>query len=127
MSNGQILEIGTGLTSIAHHQTLNVLGCVVTPGLVNTHHYLYQTLTRAVPGGQNALLFGWLQTLYPMWAKFGPEEMRISAMVGLAELSLSGCTISSDHLYLYPNGARLDDNIEGPKRLVCAFPPLAGQ
>jgi cytosine/adenosine deaminase-related metal-dependent hydrolase len=102
ISNGQILEIGTGLTPIGHHQTLNALGCVVTPGLVNTHHHLYQTLTWAVPGGQNALLFGWLQTLYPMWIKFGPEEMRISAMVGLAELALSGCTISSNQNWSCP-------------------------
>ena len=74
----------------------------MTPGLVNTHHHLYQTLTRAVPGGQDALLFGWLKTLYPIWARFGPEEMFVSAQVGLAELALSGCTMTSDHLYLYP-------------------------
>ena len=67
-------------------------GCVVTPGLVNTYHHLYQSLTRAVPGAQNALLFGWLQTLYPIWARFGPEEMRVSAMVGLAELVLYCCS-----------------------------------
>ena len=84
----------------------------VLPGLINTHHHFYQTLTRAVPAAQNALLFGWLQTLYPIWARFGPEEMFVSAQVGLAELALSGCTMSSDHLYLYPNGARLDDTIE---------------
>jgi cytosine/adenosine deaminase-related metal-dependent hydrolase len=106
ISNGQILEIGTGLTPIGYHRTLNALGCVVTPDLVKTHHHLYQTLTltltRAVPGGQNALLFGWLQTLYPMWAKFGPEEIRILAMVGLAELALSGCTISSNQNWSCP-------------------------
>ena len=62
--------------------------------LVNTHHHLYQSLTRAVPGGQDALLFGWLQTLYPIWSRFGPEEMYISAQAGLAELALSGCTMT---------------------------------
>ncbi len=126
VSNGQILEIGAGLIPIGPHQILNAVGCIVTPGLINTHHHLFQTLTRAVPGGQNALLFGWLQKLYPIWAKFGPEEMRISAMVGLAELALSGCTMSSDHLYLYPNGARLDDTIEGAKEIGLRFFPTRG-
>jgi cytosine/adenosine deaminase-related metal-dependent hydrolase len=94
--------------------------------LVNTHHHLYQSLTRAVPGGQDALLFGWLQTLYPIWAGFGPEEMRVSAMLGLSELALSGCTMSSDHLYLFPNGARLDDTIEGAAEVGVRFFPTRG-
>ena len=85
--------------------------CVVTPGLVNTHHHLYQTLTRSVPEAQNALLFGWLKELYPIWSRFTPEHIFISAQLGLAELALSGCTLSSDHLYLYPNGSRLGDTI----------------
>ena len=101
-------------------------GCVVTPGLVNTHHHLYQTLTRAVPGGQDALLFGWLKTLYPIWARFGPEEMFTSAQVGLAELALSGCTLTSDHLYLYPNGARLDDTIAAAAEVGLRFHPTRG-
>jgi cytosine/adenosine deaminase-related metal-dependent hydrolase len=94
--------------------------------LVNTHHHLYQSLTRAVPGGQDALLFGWLQTLYPIWAGFGPEEMRVSAMLGLSELALSGCTMSSDHLYLFPNGVRLDDTIEGAAEVGLRFFPTRG-
>ena len=101
-------------------------GCVVTPGLVNTHHHLYQTLTRAVPGGQDALLFGWLKTLYPIWARFGPEEMFVSAQVGLAELALSGCTMTSDHLYLFPNGARLDDTIAAAREVGLRFHPTRG-
>ncbi|MCL4142096.1 UNVERIFIED_CONTAM: hypothetical protein GTU68_044865, partial [Idotea baltica] len=105
---------------------INALGCVVTPGLVNTHHHLYQTLTRSVPGGQDALLFGWLQTLYPIWAKFGPEEMFVSAQIGLAELALSGCTLTSDHLYLYPNGARLDDTIAAAQDVGLRFHPTRG-
>jgi cytosine/adenosine deaminase-related metal-dependent hydrolase len=84
---------------------------VVTPGLVNTHHHLFQTLTRAVPAAQDALLFGWLGALYPVWARMGPEEIHVSALAGLAELALSGCSVTSDHLYLFPNGARLDDTI----------------
>lgn len=86
-------------------------GCVVTPGLINTHHHLYQNLTRAVPAGVDASLFGWLQALYPIWARMGPEHIRISAQIGLAELALSGATCVADHLYMFPNGARLDDEI----------------
>jgi len=100
--------------------------CVVTPGLVNTHHHLYQTLTRVVPKGQDALLFGWLQTLYPIWARMGPEEMFVSAQVGLAELALSGCSMSSDHLYLYPNGVRLEDTIEAAQTIGLRFHPTRG-
>ena len=98
----------------------------MTPGLVNTHHHLYQTLTRAVPGGQDALLFGWLKTLYPIWARFSPEEMFTSAQVGLAELALSGCSLTSDHLYLYPNGARLEDTIHAAAELGLRFHPTRG-
>ncbi|KMW56338.1 Guanine deaminase [Candidatus Rhodobacter oscarellae] len=122
--DGVIAEIGAGLHSDG--ETLLATGCVVTPGLVNTHHHLYQTLTRAVPGGQDALLFGWLQTLYPIWARFGPEEMRVSAQIGLAELALSGCSLTSDHLYLYPNGARLEDTIEAATELGLRFHPTRG-
>lgn len=122
--DGVITEIGTGLTS--NGDIHDARGCVVTPGLVNTHHHLYQTLTRAVPGGQDALLFGWLQTLYPIWSRFGPEEMFISAQVGLAELALSGCTLSSDHLYLYPNGSRLDDTIAAAQEVGMRFHPTRG-
>ncbi|BDW84605.1 8-oxoguanine deaminase [Roseicyclus marinus] len=108
--DGVIVALGQGLAT--QGDTLDCAGCVVTPGLVNTHHHLYQTLTRAVPGAQDAALFGWLTTLYPIWARFTPDHMRVSALTGLAELALSGCTTSSDHLYLYPNGSRLDDTIE---------------
>lgn len=125
MRDGVIIEIGQNLP-VTGAEIINASGCVVTPGLVNTHHHLYQTLTRAVPGGQDALLFGWLQTLYPIWSRFGPEEMRISAMVGLSELALSGCTMSSDHLYLYPNGSRLDDTIEAAHEVGLRFHPTRG-
>ena len=123
--DGQIIEIGQGMNTDGA-KVHSAKGCVVTPGLVNTHHHLYQTLTRAVPGGQNALLFGWLQTLYPIWSKFGPDEMRVSAMIGLAELALSGCTLSSDHLYLYPNGSRLDDTIDAAREVGMRFHPTRG-
>ncbi|WP_417523178.1 8-oxoguanine deaminase [Marinovum sp.] len=124
LRDGVITEIGTGLASTG--EIIDCQGCLVTPGLVNTHHHLYQTLTRAVPGGQDALLFGWLKTLYPIWARFGPEEMFVSAQVGVAELALSGCTMSSDHLYLYPNGARLDDTIAAAREVGLRFHPTRG-
>ncbi|WP_170364668.1 8-oxoguanine deaminase [Ruegeria arenilitoris] len=122
--DGQIARIGQDLTTDGEVHDLG--GCVVTPGLVNTHHHLYQTLTRAVPAGQDALLFGWLQTLYPIWARFGPDEMFTSAQIGLAELALSGCTLSSDHLYLYPNGSRLDDTIAAAAEVGLRFHPTRG-
>jgi 8-oxoguanine deaminase len=100
--------------------------CLVTPGLVNTHHHLYQTLTRAVPGAQDALLFGWLKTLYPIWSRFGPEHMKVSALVGLAELALSGCSTTSDHLYLFPNGSTLDDTITAAQMAGMRFHATRG-
>lgn len=84
---------------------------VVLPGLINTHHHFYQTLTRAVPAAQDANLFNWLKTLYPIWAKIQPEDIFTSTQTALAELALSGCTTASDHLYLYPNASKLDDEI----------------
>ncbi len=125
MENGVIAGIGAGLDAPGA-EIVEARGCVVTPGLINTHHHLYQTLTRAVPGGQDALLFGWLKTLYPIWARFGPEEMFVATQVGLAELALSGCTLSADHLYLFPNGARLDDTIAGAGEVGLRFHPTRG-
>ncbi|NOR61319.1 MAG: 8-oxoguanine deaminase [Rhodobacteraceae bacterium] len=123
VEDGVITSVGPEMPA---DEILDATGCVVTPGLVNTHHHLYQSLTRVVPGGQDALLFGWLQTLYPIWAKMRPEHMKISAQVGLAELALSGCTMSSDHLYLYPNGVQLEDTIEAAQSLGMRFHPTRG-
>ncbi len=123
VSGGVVAEIGTGLTG---PREINGSGCLVTPGLVNTHHHLFQSLTRAVPQAQDALLFGWLQTHYPIWARFGPEEVYVSALTGLAELALSGCSLTSDHLYLYPNGARLDDTIAAAAEIGMRFQPTRG-
>jgi len=124
IENGVIKRVGHGLGPAG--EVVQAAGCVVTPGLVNTHHHLYQTLTRAVPGGQDALLFGWLKTLYPIWARMGPEEMFVSAQVGLAEMALSGCSLSSDHLYLYPNGVRLEDTIEAARSVGLRFHATRG-
>ena len=92
-------------------EVLDLSGHLVLPGLVNTHHHFYQTLTRAVPAAQDANLFNWLKTLYPIWARMTPDDIFISTQTALAELALSGCTTASDHLYLFPNGSRLDDEI----------------
>jgi len=103
-----------GLTSDLPEQAdeiLDLSGHIVLPGLINTHHHFYQTLTRVVPAAQDANLFNWLKTLYPIWAGLTPEDIRISTKTALAELALSGCTTASDHLYLFPNGSRLDDEI----------------
>ncbi len=127
IKDGVIAAVGSSAATYpAADNVIDATGCVVTPGLVNTHHHLFQTLTRAVPGGQDALLFGWLETLYPIWARMGPEEIRVSALLGLAELALSGCSMSSDHLYLYPNGARLDDTIEAAAEIGLRFHATRG-
>ena len=98
-------------------QVLDLKGHIVLPGLVNTHHHFYQTLTRVVPEAQDANLFHWLKTLYPIWARMKPEDIKISTQTALAELALSGCTTASDHLYIFPNGSRLDDEIEAALEL----------
>ncbi len=98
-------------------EVLDLTGHLLLPGLVNTHHHFYQTLTRAVPLAQDANLFNWLKTLYPIWARLTPDDIFISAQTALAELALSGCTTASDHLYLFPNGSRLDDEIEAAKEI----------
>ncbi|NBW24119.1 MAG: 8-oxoguanine deaminase, partial [Betaproteobacteria bacterium] len=101
-------------------------GHLVVPGLVNTHHHMYQSLTRAVPAVQNAELFGWLRGLYPIWAGLTPDMVRVSTQVAMAELLLSGCTTSSDHLYIYPNGVRLDDSIEAARAIGMRFVATRG-
>ena len=98
-------------------EILEAHGQVVMPGLINTHHHFYQTLTRAVPAAQDANLFNWLKTLYPIWAGLTPQDIYISTQTALAELALSGCTAASDHLYIYPNGCRLDDEIHAAREI----------
>lgn len=98
-------------------RVLDLSGYIVFPGLINTHHHFYQTLTRVVPAAQDANLFNWLKTLYPIWARLTPEDIYISTQTALAELALSGCTTASDHLYLYPNGSRLDDEIAAAREV----------
>lgn len=98
-------------------RVLDLKDHIVLPGLINTHHHFYQTLTRALPGSQNANLFNWLTYLYPIWAGLTPEDIFTSTQTALAELALSGCTTASDHLYLFPNGSKLDDQIEAAAQM----------
>ncbi|RME85214.1 MAG: 8-oxoguanine deaminase [Caldilineae bacterium] len=107
-------------------EVIEARGRVVIPGLVNTHHHLYQTLTRAVPAAQNADLFHWLKTHYLIWAGLTPEAVYVSAKVGLAEMMLTGCTTSSDHLYMFPNGCRLEDEIQAADELGIRFHAARG-
>ena len=118
---GHTAELPEGADTVINGQ-----GMIILPGLVNCHHHLYQTLTRAVPAAQDATLFDWLKTLYPIWAGMTPEAIYTSALVGLAELMLSGCTTASDHLYVYPNGCRIDDEIRAAQDIGVRFQPCRG-
>ena len=125
--DGVIVEVGatTALPKSAD-EIIDATDHVVLPGLINTHHHLVQTMTRAVPAAQDAPLFGWLQSLYPIWARLTPEHVHAAVTVGLAEMMLSGCTTSSDHLYLYPNGSRLDDEIQAAVEIGIRFTATRG-
>ena len=113
IENGFIKQVGKLEELPARaDEILDLKHHIVLPGLINTHHHFYQTLTRAVPAAQDANLFNWLKTLYPIWARMTASDIFISTQTALAELALSGCTTASDHLYLFPNGSRLDDEIE---------------
>src|SRR5882757_8332892 len=121
--DGVIEEVGHGADLPTTADTvLDLKGrYLVLPGLVNTHHHFYQTLTRAIPAAQNADLFGWLKTLYPIWARLTAEGVRASAQMCAAELILSGCTTASDHLYIFPNDATLDDEIRAVQEMGLRF------
>ncbi len=125
--DGVIEAVGTSDTLPAQaDEVIDAQGQVVIPGLVNTHHHFYQMLTRVVRPAQDAELFGWLRTLYPIWARLTPEMVYTSTQTAMAELLLSGCTTSSDHLYIYPNGVRLDDSIEAAAEIGMRFHAARG-
>ena len=125
--DGVIEAVGTSDTlPVQADEVIDAQGQVVIPGLVNTHHHFYQTLTRVVRPAQDAELFGWLRTLYPIWARLTPEMVYTSTQTAMAELLLSGCTTSSDHLYIYPNGVRLDDSIEAAAEIGMRFHAARG-
>lgn len=124
----RILPAGTDLRALVAEvdEVIDARKHVVIPGMVNTHHHMVQCLTRAIPGVQNAELFSWLKGLYPIWAGLTPEMVKVSNQVAMGELLLSGCTTSSDHLYIYPNGVRLDDSIEAAHTIGMRFTATRG-
>ena len=128
VTGGFVSGVGGPGTEPAALRTVDAAGCLITPGLVNTHHHLYQNLTRAFPPMTGASLFGWLQTLYPLWRTLDEESAHVSAWVGLAELALSGCTTSTDHLYVHPAGAGdlLTAEILAARDLGVRFHPTRG-
>jgi cytosine/adenosine deaminase-related metal-dependent hydrolase len=129
ITNGLISAVGSSTDAPPEAtQKIDASGCLVTPGLINTHHHLYQNLTRAYPPMASSPLFGWLQTLYPLWRALDEESAHVSAWVGLAELALSGCTTSTDHLYLHPKngGDLLTAEIKAAQDLGIRFHPTRG-
>ena len=127
ITDGLVEAVGTGEAPVGS-TTIDATDCLVTPGLINTHHHLFQNLTRAYPPMTDKPLFGWLQSLYPLWRALDTEAVHVSAWVGLAELALSGCTTSTDHLYLHPRGAGdlLTAEIEAARDLGVRFHPTRG-
>ena len=126
--NNNIIEY-VGSTQGAEHidvdHTIDLSNHVVLPGLVNTHHHMYQTLTRAVPKAQDAELFGWLKTLYPIWERITPNMLYASTRTAMAELLLSGCTTTSDHLYLFLTAAHSITPSKPLTRWACDFTQVA--
>ncbi|HTJ95144.1 MAG TPA: 8-oxoguanine deaminase [Pararobbsia sp.] len=127
IEDGRIVAVGatSDLPGDAD-EVIDLSGHVVTPGLINTHHHMYQSLTRVLPAAQDAELFGWLTNLYGVWAGLTPEMIEVSTLTAMAELLMSGCTTSSDHLYIYPNGCRLDDSIAAASRIGMRFHATRG-
>ena len=124
--DGKIVEIGDIENFLNADIIIDATDMVVIPGLVNTHHHLFQNLTRCYPGSQNESLFGWLTNLYPIWNNILPSDIYISTLIGLSEMVISGCTTSSDHLYLFPNGSKLENQIEAAIEVGCRFHATRG-
>ncbi|MGL4438524.1 MAG: 8-oxoguanine deaminase [Bosea sp. (in: a-proteobacteria)] len=127
----EIIAVGTTVDVVAahpgpHDEVIDLTGHVLLPGLVNTHHHMFQSLTRATPAGQDAELFGWLTAHYPIWANITPDMFHVSAVTAMSELVLSGCTTSSDHQYLYVNGATLEEAIHAAARVGIRFHAARG-
>ena len=125
--DGFIEQVGpSGELPATADEVIDATDHVVIPGLINTHHHFYQTLTRAVPGAQDAGLFDWLRTLYPIWAAMTPDDVFVATQTALAELALSGCTTSSDHQYLFPNGSSLGDQVSAARTVGLRFHAARG-
>ncbi|MEY4371449.1 MAG: hypothetical protein RL219_218 [Actinomycetota bacterium] len=129
ITGGFVEAVGSSTDPLpAADEVVNADGCLVTPGLINTHHHLYQNLTRALPSMTSEPLFGWLQSLYPLWRGLDEESVYVSTWVGLAELALSGCTTSTDHLYVHPvrGGDLLAAEIAAARSIGVRFHPTRG-
>ncbi|MDH4873874.1 8-oxoguanine deaminase [Pseudomonas sp. BN515] len=127
IEDNRIVQVGpTSELPQSADEVLDMKGKIVIPGLVNTHHHMYQSLTRVVPAAQDGELFNWLTNLYPIWARLTPEMIGVSTQTAMAELILSGCTTSSDHLYIYPNGCKLDDSIHAAGEIGMRFHAARG-
>ena len=134
IERGSILIRGNAIEAIGSAESLaatadrvvDLSHHVVLPGLVSTHHHMFQSLTRVLPAGQDSELFDWLAAHYPIWCRLTPEMIRVSASTAMAELMLSGCTTATDHLYLYPNGIRIDDEIEAARAIGIRFEAARG-
>jgi len=134
ISNGAIFVRGNVIEQVgpspelpqSADEVIDAAGHAVIPGLVNTHHHMYQSLTRVIPAAQNGELFNWLNKLYPIWANLNAEMVHVSTLTAMSELILSGCTTSSDHLYIYPNDCRLDDSIEAAAKIGMRFHAARG-
>ena len=125
--NGIIKEVGKEINLPKKiDRTLNLQGMIVIPGLINTHHHLFQNLTRVYPNAQNHTLFNWLKSLYPIWKNLSPEHVISAVTLGLSELALSGCTTSSDHQYIFPGGSSLDDCIFAAEKTGLRFHATRG-
>lgn len=123
----QVMALGAASDPLPQADVVqDMAGHVVMPGMVNTHHHMYQTLTRVIPAAQDSSLFGWLQALYPIWAGLTPEMIRVSTCTAMTELLWSGCTTTSDHLYLFPNGSRLEDQMEAATEMGMRFHAARG-
>lgn len=131
LKDANILITDGEITAVGHEifeadNVIDAQGCVVTPGLINTHHHLFQSLVRGVPAGQDMLLFSWLKTLYPIFQKMQGEDMYVSAQSGLGELALSGCSLSSDHQYIFPNDTMMEHAISGAQSIGVRFHATRG-
>ena len=126
LSNGSIKKIGSNLKNTDDLKVIDGSQSIVTPGLINTHDHLFQSLTKAVPGVQNVSLFEWLKGLYPVWGKMNPQQIFTATQLGLSELAMSGCTFSADHMYIFKNGTKLDDTILAAGEVGVRFYPTRG-
>ena len=126
VSEGLVVAVGRAGAEPTAGEVLSARGGLVTPGLINTHHHIYQNLTRSYAPALKGGLFGWLTTLYPLWSRLDEEAAFVSAWIGLAELALGGCTTTSDHLYVHPCAGLIDAEIAAAREVGLRFHPTRG-